>query len=316
MAQLRAFRKLGPSEHINQTKIVAEHGIKKFQTIARKYVQDFRPDLVMFQAHGAGNITPETVMELRSEFPGTYFVNFDGDMHNPLRKFHFEIAKACHLQLLISSDLYPAYISHGAHNVSWWSTATEDAFIEAGANRPVLAGIDGPDVVSLMNRTPPEVFPNAQRRIDSVLRLMSSGINFKIYGVGWAKHGVKSSGVTYNDDAASAELYRRSRMALCISQSRELAGYSSNRLFFAGAVGCTPLLDEFKGMQRMGFIDGKTVIAFRTMNQMLEKAAYYIQHPEECEAIGKRCRELVLERHTYEPRIMALLAYLDGLGVP
>lgn len=316
MAQLRAFRKFGPSEHINQTELVAKHGIKKFQELARKAIRQARPDIVMFQAHGAGNIQPETVRELRQEFPSTYFVNFDGDLHNPLRPFHFNIAKACHLQLLISSDLYQRYINNGAYNVSWWSTATEEAFINAGQNRPVQADLHGPDVVSLMNRTPPEVFPNAQRRIDSVVRLSKSSIEFHIYGMGWDRHGVTRKGVTYNDDAAGAELYRTARMALCVSQSRDLYGYSSNRLFFAGAVGCPPLLDEFKGMQQMGFVDGKTVISFRTMDEMIRKAKYYMQRPNECEAIGRRCRELVLERHTYRPRIMALLAYLDGLGVP
>lgn len=316
MAQLRAFREFGPSEHINQAKLVADHGIKEFQSIARKRIREFKPDLVMFQAHGAGNIMPETIRELRGEFPQMYFVNFDGDMHNPLRKFHFDIAKSVHLQLLISSDLYQQYINHGAYNVSWWSTATEDAFISAGNSRPVPAKMNGPDVVSLMNRTPPEVFPNAHRRIESVVRLSKSKVGFKLYGTGWTRDGLTMSGITYNDDKASAELYRTARMALCISQSRDLYGYSSNRLFFAGAVGCTPLLDEFRGMQQMGFVDGKTVISFRTMDEMIRKAEYYASHPNECESIGKRCRELVLERHTYKPRIMALLAYLDGIGVP
>ena len=318
LAQLKAFREFGPSEHVDQTKLVAKHGIKRFQSIARQRIKEFKPDLVMFQAHGAGNISPETVWELRSEFPLTYFVNFDGDMHNPLRAFHYEIAKACHLQLLISPDLYQKYINHGAYNVSWWSTATEEVFIDAGKTRPVQADALSLDVACLMNRTPPEVFPNAHRRIEAVVKMHTckNDIHFGLYGIGWHKHGIKADGVTYNDDKASAELYRKSKMALCLSQSRDLYGYSSNRLFFAGAVGCTPLLDEFNGMQQMGFIDGDTVISFRTMDEMVEKASYYAKHFNECMAIGARCRKLVLSRHTYRPRIMALLAYLDGLGVP
>ena len=315
-AQIDAFRKLGPAKHIDHSGLVSDHGIKRFQDIVKRQIANFRPDLVMFQAHGDGNIQPDTIRELKVAHPHTYFVNFDGDFHNPLTDFHYDLARASDLQLLISPDLFSVYANHGATSVAWMYPATEDVFIEAGASRPDADKLRGPDVICLMNRTPPAVFPEAHTRINAVKRLYDSGVDFKVYGIGWDKEGVETSGVTYNDDAASAKLYRNARMCLSVSQAKKLYGYTSNRAFFAGAVGIPILMQEFEGMDALGYVDGDTVIAWNTFKEMEQKIEYYLAHPDEREDIGKRCREMTLRDHTYDQRCESLLYLLEGICIP
>lgn len=307
--QLRAFKKLGPAQHYPQNEIVEELGLHGFQEFVMDKVKKLHPDLVLFQAHGPGNIQPETVLAMQEKHPNTYFVNFDGDMHPKYTDFHYGIARACDLQTVISPDLFPQYVEQGAVNIGWWFPGTEDVFIDAGKKRNPV----GPDVVCLMNRTPPEKFPEAQMRIGAVKALYDSDFDFAPYGIGWQKEGVEPLGVTYNDDAAGAELYRTGKMTLSISQSKDLWGYTSNRMFFAGAVGCPLLCQRFRGMEALGFVDGETVIAWDTLDEMLEKVAYYLARVDEREAIGQRCRALVLERHTHEARNWALLEMLEPL---
>ena len=311
MAQLRAFRKMGVAKHYAQNEIKDRMGVGPFQRYIAYEVKTFKPDIVLFQAHGPGTILPETVLELREEYPNTYFVNFDGDMHPQYSDFHFDMAKACDLQTVISPDLFPLYVSHGAVNIAWWFPGAEIDFLHIGKHRP--ANPKGPDVISLMNRTPPEKFPEAQMRIDAVKRLADSSLDFAAYGIGWHKEGVTPLGVTYNDDRASSRLYKTAKMALSISQSKDLWGYTSNRMFFAGAAGCPLLCQRFRGMEALGFVDGETVIAWTTLDEMCEKADYYLAHSKEREVIGQQCRAVVLDRHTHVHRNWALLEMLEPL---
>lgn len=274
-------------------------------------VDSFQPDVVVFQAHGARSIQPETIEKLRKLHPQTHFVNFDGDLHYALKPIHFRLARAAELQCLVSPDLFPVYIESGAGRVAWWFPATEDCFIEAGASRPPVDELTGPDVISLMNRTPSEVFPEGQTRNDVVRSLVKSGLQFEVYGVGWEKHGIKSNGSTYHSDKDSAELYRTAKMALSISQSKDLWGYTSNRAFFIGATGCPMLCQRFRGMEALGYVDGETVIAWSDFDEMYEKIDYFLKHESDREAIGQRCRELTLERHTYDQRLQSLIAMLE-----
>jgi len=66
-------------------------------------------------------------------------------------------------------------------------------------------------------------------------------------------------------------------------------------------------------MEQHGYVDGDTCIAFSTIGEMLDKARYYLAHEAEREAIGRRGRAMMYDRHTWPHRVEGLLAMLEGL---
>jgi len=309
MAQYNAFKRLGPSKHLNHCELIDQHGVKGFQKDVIDVVESFHPDIVLFQAHSPGNIQPDTVWQLRDWFPEMYFVNFDGDFHRSLQSFHFEIAEAMHLQLLISPDLFPVYAEREVYNVAWSSTAYEEEYEKV--QRP--ANPTGP-IVFLVNRTPPHVYPEAKTRIDAVVKLHGSGLPFKVYGSGWSKFGIKTECTSQKDERGkNADIYADARMTVSISQAKHLFGYTSNRAFFAGATGCPILMQRFNGMEAVGFVDGETVIGWDTLDELVDRASHYLEHQGEAEEIGGRCRSMVLRRHNYDVRMRDLIVMLEGL---
>jgi spore maturation protein CgeB len=103
-------------------------------------------------------------------------------------------------------------------------------------------------------------------------------------------------------------------MALSISQTTELWGYTSDRLYNIVATGCPALVQRFNGMDEHGFVDGKTCIAWTTFKEMVEKARFYKAHSREREEVGRAGREMLLKRHTWDVRVGELFHLIAGLG--
>jgi spore maturation protein CgeB len=74
------------------------------------------------------------------------------------------------------------------------------------------------------------------------------------------------------------------------------------RLFEATATGAF-LLTEWCPTLDMIFEDGKHLVTYKTMDEAIEKARYYLDHPDEREAIAKAGMEHTLAHHTYQHRV-------------
>lgn len=305
-ALIDEFAKLGPVKQINQAAELRTYGKNKYQGRVKKLILNFKPDLVMFQAQGPGGVTPLTVRKLRREDSNTVFLNFDGDCHFPLTPFHFEIAKAVHLQLVLSPTLYRFYAAQGI-SVKYWPIGLELDYIVDRAKV-----IDGPDVLFLGALYEEKAFPEALTRRNAVKALYESDLKFKLYGAGWPKIGIMTK--TSNEQHGwNAKLMARTKMTLSISQASHFWGYTSDRLYNICATGCPALVQRFAGMKHHGYVDGETCIAWKTVPEMLEKARYYLRHKEERERIGARGKEMTLSRHTWAHRVKGLFTMLEGL---
>lgn len=306
-ALLDEFAKLGPAKQVNQMAEARKHGMKKYQDRVKQIVRDFRPDLVMFQAQRANNVLPDTVLEMRQTHPQTFFANWDGDCHFPLTPFHFEIARACHLQLTLSPTLFGQYARHGI-GVAYWPIGIEKDYMVERAKI-----IDGPDVLFMGALYGEGVFPEAITRRDAVKALWAQKrLQFQLHGKGWHTVGIMVK-PTNEDHAANAALMARTKMTLSISQASKLWGYTSDRLYNICATGCPALVQAFAGMEAHGFVNGKTCIAWKTIPEMLAKARYYAEHDEERERIGLAGQKMTLSRHTWAQRMESLFAMLEGL---
>jgi len=310
-ALTNAFKKYGKSHQINQSEYARKHGVQALQAYAVDWVKKNQPDLVLLQSHTANNaITPSTVPHMRRACPGAYIINWNGDCHFPLSTFDIEIAKAVDLQLHISPTLFGEYMGKGAYNIGYWPIGVEKEFFTSKRGKTIT----GPDVIFMGALYGLGVFPEAENRKKAVMALRDSGVNLSLYGPGWDKLGYKTNN-TWDQFKQNAQLYADSAMALSISQASHLWGYTSDRLYNICASQCPALVQRFNGMDEHGFVDGETCIVWSTIEEMNERARYYLheRHWAEREKIALAGRELIRARHTWDHRVRMLFEMIGGL---
>lgn len=312
VALLNAFREYGPAMQANQTMAVAERGRSEAQEWFITTAEKFQPDLVMLQGQRPNNITPETASRLCKRLSGAFVFNWDADTHYPMLPFHEEIAKAVPLQLTISPSLFEWYRQRGVHNIGYWPIGVEQEFIDVDRYEHFREEASS-DVLFLGSLYGEEVFPGALTRRDAVIALHRSNLRFRLHGLGWPKIGIQASS-TLEEFAANAILYSKAKMALSVSQTNELWGYTSDRAHNILATGCPLLVERFVGHKEYGLVDGETCIAWSSIPEMLEKARYYIAHPHEREAIGRAGKQVLLERYTWPRLVEELWGLIAPLG--
>jgi hypothetical protein len=311
MALINACGEYGPAKQLNKTEAWWRYGAEKYQDWVMEEVEQFQPNLVMFQAQHSNSVSPATVRIMRKRWPDIFFMNWDGDTHYPFLAFHFEIARACHLQLTVSPSHFPEYLAHDVKNIGYWPIAVEDEYTQVPREDPPT----GFDVLFTGALYGLGKFPEAEFRRDAVLRLHEmKDINFGLFGSGWQHVGLKV-GETSEKHMKNAQLHASAKMVLSISQSAELWGYTSDRLYTITVGGAPALVQRFLGMEEHGYVDGETCIAFSTLDEMVEKVHYYLEHEEEREQIGRQGREMTIPRHTWPERIKGLIRMLGGVYV-
>jgi hypothetical protein len=70
----------------------------------------------------------------------------------------------------------------------------------------------------------------------------------------------------------------------------------------AGA-GCAPICDYYPELDDLGFIDGETMVFYRTYSELNEKLRHYLASPDELDRIGRNASKLVSSRHTWRHRM-------------
>lgn len=309
MALAQEMARYGESRQVNQAAEQAAHP-NDYQERILQIVAEFAPDVVMFQAQRPGNLEVETIARMKERWPSMLITNFDGDTHYPLLPWHFAVAEAVRLQLVVSPTLFPQYAAQGI-GVAYWPIGVEREYLTATRKNPPT----GHDVLFTGSYYGETVFPEGRRRGDCVVALARSGLKFGLYGPGWERLGLPRAKYTMEKHGDNAALYADAKMAMSISQASDLWGYTSDRLYNICATGCPALVQRFLGMEEHGFVDGDTCIAWGGIPEMLEKARHYLKPKNEArrEAIGRAGRKLILERHTWAQRVESFFAIIEGL---
>lgn len=60
------------------------------------------------------------------------------------------------------------------------------------------------------------------------------------------------------------------------------------------------------------FEDGKHLVTYKTLDEMVEKAKYYLEHDDEREKIAKAGHDKFMANHTYKHRVEKILSIVDG----
>lgn len=105
-----------------------------------------------------------------------------------------------------------------------------------------------------------------------------------------------------------AEVYRKSRIVFNTAAVDDI----NMRCFEATATGSF-LLTEWVPTLYECFHDGKHLVTFKTMDEAVEKARYYLEHEYERNEIAKAGMKHTLANHTYQHRVKEVLCRI-GIG--
>lgn len=144
-------------------------------------------------------------------------------------------------------------------------------------------------------------------RIEPVRRLLER-FRVHIYGEGWQEHGIESRGAIYGDQLLT--VLNSARLAVVFS--RTPAGHAIGKVavldfIAAGALVAVEQIPELESYLN----SGREILTFASTDELIEKARYYLERPEEAEAIRLAGRTRILERHTWRrvwPGILNQLA--------
>jgi glycosyltransferase involved in cell wall biosynthesis len=76
--------------------------------------------------------------------------------------------------------------------------------------------------------------------------------------------------------------------------------------FEVPATGSAPIADWLPELADLGFVDGTSILAYRTVDELADTIAHYRDRPDDLRRIGRAAAELCHERHTWAHRVALL----------
>ena len=214
----------------------------------------------------------------------------DPDVFGPTTQ---HIAATFDLFLTNAPSCIPEYQALGAQ-AALLPVATNDDFF-----RPVAPDPSRACDVLVLGRAHPD-------RVEPVKALLDN-FDTHLYGEEWDHYGLSSRGVIFGDDVMAA--LSSARMTVIFFLTRAGHALVKVGLLDFAAAGALVVTNRYTEVERY-FEYGKEIIGFDTTAELLTTVRYYLDHPEEAEAIRRAGRERVLRDHTWRqtwPRILRML---------
>jgi spore maturation protein CgeB len=259
-------------------------------------LEGFAPDLVICNAGGL-SFRPEVAAALRSRLCLLGVALSDPDVFVPATR---HIAPLFDVFLTNAPVCIPDYQALGAAALAL-PIATNDAFFRPVPPRPELAC-----EVLVLGRVHPD-------RVEPVRALIDT-FDTHLYGEKWEQHGLTSRGLIYGEDALAALASAKATVLFF----KTGAGHALVKvgIFDFAAAGALVVTNEFDEV-RTSLTYGREIVGFTSTADLLAKIRYYLDHPDEAEAVRRAGRARVLAEHTWPtvwPRLLRQLAESDGAG--
>ena len=257
------------------------------------------PDLFVMQVHDTTVIDKKVMKELRNVHPKAKFVNWNGDYHPDalISPEYISLAETFDLIGLVTTVVDDLYKKNNAHPFYW----------QIGYEEPRIVGqpvrVTHPhDVVFLANG-----YSDKRLKLARVLRRYNWDVG--IYG-SWPED-IRANGSNLYDFHSGHLLYQQAMLAISDSQWPGATGFVSNRLFQAMAAGVCLMQQRFGGMEKLlGLKDGKHLVVWDELGDLMDKIAYYLENKDKARAIGDRGKKYVIEHHSFRSRVSQMLVEL------
>jgi len=257
-------------------------------------IEAFRPDLIVCDAGGL-SFRPDVARRLRRRTALLGIAMSDPDVFAPTTR---QIAASFDLYLTNYRDLLPEYRALGA-NAAKLPFATNADYFHPVPARPEYRC----DVV---------VFGRAHRDRVAPVKAVAEVFDLHLYGEAWEAEGLKSRGTLEGEDLLSA--LNSAKLALVTHTTLFNTPVVKNVMLDFMAAGALVVTNEFEPAREY-FDFGKDLIVFGSMADLVDKVRYYLDHPDEAEAIRRTGRERVLREYDWKgfwPGIFRQIAQARG----
>jgi len=148
-------------------------------------------------------------------------------------------------------------------------------------------------------------------RIEPVKALVEN-FDTHVRGENWENYGIKNHGLLFGEDVLSA----LNSAKIAVIFSRTISGFQGVKVGILDflAAGGLVVTEDFPLLHRY-FDVGREIIAFSDTQDMIRKIRYYLDHPEEAEAIRKAGRERVVNYLTWDkvfPKVLPTVLPING----
>ncbi|MCX8042924.1 MAG: glycosyltransferase [Desulfobacterota bacterium] len=143
--------------------------------------------------------------------------------------------------------------------------------------------------------------------------------DFKIWGTEWDRQSILWQRVQKNGERINSEesvkIFNATKININLHSSAYYEGidpegdFINPRTFEIAACGAFQLVDERREIDAF-FLRNKEIVTFSSLEDLREKAQYYLYHPEERQKIARAARQRIINEHTYEHRMRELCAFI------
>jgi spore maturation protein CgeB len=146
-------------------------------------------------------------------------------------------------------------------------------------------------------------------RIPYIAALIEHGFRVALYGDYWERFSATRNWTRGHADPATVRrATAAAKICLCIVRRANRDGHTMRSFEIPAAGGC--MLAEDTAEHRAIFgADNEAVMYFRSLGEMVRKAGWLLEHPEERTRLAEAAHALVTDGgHTYQDRLVAMLA--------
>lgn len=296
-AMARELSKLGGYRFLDWTQYIDMGMQAQLMKDIRAINNAMEPEVTFLHLQRSGVIEPEFAKELRG-----LVVNWTYDVLDPIPEWYFRLGFNIDLTLFCNDEDVQVFDDAGYDSAYLQIGFDQHLFTSEGEKLPEA------EIVFMGNNYHAGMnYPLTEFRANMVDQLKSKyGDRFKVYGNNWT---YKDGNVMYNEEKEAA-IYRGSKIGINCSHF-DRSRYTSDRMY--RIMGCgTMCLTKWYPKIEEDFQDGKHLRVWRTMEELIELIDYYLEHPEEREAIAKCGQEHVRNTCTWENRIQQFKVMAQG----
>jgi hypothetical protein len=219
-------------------------------------------------------------------------INWTGDVREPVPRWYFDLGRHISLTCFSNED-DPAQLEKEGIPSSYLQIGFDPDTFYPGPEKK------GDDIVFFGNNYG-STFPLSQLRFELAVALHKRyGKQFKVFGTGWPPV-MKADNLNGKEDA-EATIYRSCAIAIGCSHF-DLRRYSSDRVFRAMGSGALYLTKHWPDIE-LDFDDGKDLVVWADVEDMLKKTDYLLEHPDEARKIAMTGCKKVHELHSWQARM-------------
>lgn len=249
-----------------------------------------KPDVVFMQIQTPNIVDNQTMDYMKSN--GAFVINWNGDKRLTVPSWMLVCAPFVSMTSFSNMEDVREMQRLGYNSEYLEIGYDETIYTNEGTSYP------SEDILFMANNNGANFFPMSSFRIHIANELKTKYYNkFGLYGRGWHN----GNGNLNHSQSVEAQYYRGCKIAINCSHFN-VARYNSDRLLRILGSGTFCLSYKHPEMEE-DYENYKHLVYFETIEDLINKIDYYLEHEEERKQIAENGRQLVLNRNTFKHQV-------------